>query len=80
MAFIALSVRAGWLARLLRVVNLKPSPARYTRDRMAGDPLNDLLGLHSARVGGYRVVYKIGADHTVRVLSINHRADVYRPR
>jgi mRNA interferase RelE/StbE len=41
---------------------------------------NDLSGLHSARVGVYRVVYEIGDDHTVRVLYIDHRADVYRPR
>lgn len=41
----------------------------------------ELTGLHSARVGTYRVVYEIhGADHTVRVVYIDHRADVYRPR
>lgn len=47
-----------------------------------GKPLRgDLAGLHSARVGTYRVVYEIGEDdHTVRVLYIDHRADVYRPR
>lgn len=41
----------------------------------------ELAGLHSARVGAYRVVYEI--DETglvVRVLYIDHRADVYRPR
>ncbi len=41
----------------------------------------DLTGLHSARVGAYRVVYEIGdADTTVRVVYVDHRADVYRPR
>lgn len=47
-----------------------------------GKPLRgDLAGLHSARVGAYRVVYEIGGEHhTVRVLYIDHRADVYRPR
>jgi len=47
-----------------------------------GKPLRgDLTGLHSARVGGYRVVYEIYQhDHTVRVVYIDHRADVYRPR
>lgn len=41
----------------------------------------ELAGLHSARVGTYRVVYEINeADHTVRVVYIDHRADVYRPR
>lgn len=41
----------------------------------------DLTGLHSARVGTYRVVYEISeADRTVRVVYVDHRADVYRPR
>lgn len=41
----------------------------------------DLTGLHSARVGAYRVVYEIcDTDTTVRVIYIDHRADVYRPR
>jgi len=41
----------------------------------------DLAGLHSARVGAYRIVYEINQDnHTVRVIYIDHRADVYRPR
>lgn len=47
-----------------------------------GKPLRgDLTGLHSARVGAYRVVYEIGdSDLTVRVIYIDHRVDVYRPR
>jgi mRNA interferase RelE/StbE len=41
----------------------------------------DLGGLHSARVGAYRVVYEISdRRRTVTVLSVDHRADVYRPR
>lgn len=45
-----------------------------------GKPLRgDLTGLHSARVGAYRVVYEIEAA-TVHVLYIDHRADIYRPR
>ena len=50
--------------------------------RRVGKPLRgELLGLHSARVGAYRVIYEINADdHTVRVLYIDHPADVYRPR
>lgn len=40
-----------------------------------------LTGLHSARVGAYRVVYEINeTDRVVRVVYIDHRADVYRPR
>jgi mRNA interferase RelE/StbE len=42
---------------------------------------SDLGGLHAARVGAYRVVYEIEADaRVVRVLFVEHRADVYRPR
>ena len=47
-----------------------------------GKPLRgDLLGLHSARVGAYRIVYEIDeGSRTVRVIYIDHRADIYRPR
>jgi mRNA interferase RelE/StbE len=47
-----------------------------------GKPLRgDLIGLHSARVGAYRIVYEIDeGSRTVRVIYIDHRADVYRPR
>ena len=47
-----------------------------------GKPLRgDLAGLHSARVGAYRIVYQIDqAGRTVRVIYIDHRADIYRPR
>jgi mRNA-degrading endonuclease RelE of RelBE toxin-antitoxin system len=41
----------------------------------------DLAGLHSARVGAYRIVSEIDqGSRTVRVIYIDHRADVYRPR
>jgi len=47
-----------------------------------GKPLRgDLIGLRSARVGAYRVVYEIDERaRTVCVLYIDHRSDVYRPR
>ncbi|MEX1038591.1 MAG: type II toxin-antitoxin system RelE/ParE family toxin [Acidimicrobiia bacterium] len=47
-----------------------------------GKPLRgDLTGLHSARVGAYRIVYEINqASRTVQVIYIDHRADIYRPR
>ena len=47
-----------------------------------GKPLRGALeGLHSARVGVYRVVYEItDAAGTVTVVCIDHRADVFRPR
>ncbi len=39
----------------------------------------ELAGLHSVRVGSYRVVYEITEDQVI-VLYIDHRADIYRPR
>ena len=50
--------------------------------RRVGKPLRgELGGLFSARVGAYRIVYEIEtATRQVRVIHIDHRADVYRPR
>lgn len=40
-----------------------------------------LAGLHSARRGDYRVIYRIAeADRRVEVVSIEHRSDAYRPQ
>ena len=48
----------------------------------AGKPLRlGLSGLHSARRGDYRVIYRIeAASRQVTVLAIEHRSDVYRSR
>lgn len=45
-----------------------------------GKPLfGPLAGCHGARRGTYRVIYRIDDDtHTVHVLDVDHRADVYR--
>jgi mRNA interferase RelE/StbE len=41
--------------------------------------LNELAGIHSARRGTYRVLYRIDDDaHEVIVLRVEHRSDVYR--
>jgi mRNA-degrading endonuclease RelE of RelBE toxin-antitoxin system len=47
-----------------------------------GKPLrNELAGLHSARRGDYRVIYRINdGEHQVEIVAIEHRADAYRPR
>jgi len=47
-----------------------------------GKPLQrELAGYGSARRGAYRIVYRLDEDaHEVRVLRIEHRSDVYRPR
>ena len=47
-----------------------------------GKPLQlRLAGLHSARRGDYRIIYRIDeVNHRVEVIAIEHRADAYRPR
>jgi mRNA-degrading endonuclease RelE of RelBE toxin-antitoxin system len=40
----------------------------------------DYAGLHSARRGEYRVLYRIDEDqHRVVIITVEHRADAYRP-
>jgi mRNA interferase RelE/StbE len=50
--------------------------------RRLGKPLRfELEGCWSAPRGPYRIVYRIhDATHTVSVLAVAHRADIYRPR
>ncbi|MFN2318769.1 MAG: type II toxin-antitoxin system RelE/ParE family toxin [Dermatophilaceae bacterium] len=45
-----------------------------------GKPLvGELVGLHGARRGDYRILYRIiDADHSVLVVRIAHRATAYR--
>ena len=39
----------------------------------------DLEGLHSARRGDYRIVYRINTEQrTIEVVAIEHRSDAYR--
>lgn len=47
-----------------------------------GKPLRlQLAGLHSARRGGYRVIYRIDDEaETIEIVAIEHRSDAYRPR
>ncbi|HET7235606.1 MAG TPA: type II toxin-antitoxin system RelE/ParE family toxin [Actinomycetota bacterium] len=41
----------------------------------------ELEGLWAARRGPYRVVYEIDEpNHQIRVLRVDHRTDIYRPR
>ncbi len=49
--------------------------------RRVGKPLRtDLAGLYSANRGAYRIIYRIDEDqHTIQVVRIAHRSDVYRP-
>ena len=47
-----------------------------------GKPLRlELAGLHSARRGDYRIIYRIDdARRQIEITAIDHRADAYRPR
>ena len=59
-----------------------------TLDAIAANPrrLGKQLALEhegrwSARRGPYRIIYEVLDDeHTVRVVAIGHRRDIYRPR
>ena len=53
-----------------------------TEPERMGRPLQgELAGYHPARRGAYRIVYRIvDREHIVRVVRIEHRADIYRPR
>ena len=45
--------------------------------RRVGKPLRfELEGLHSARRGDYRIIYRI--EDRVTIVAVEHRADVYR--
>jgi mRNA-degrading endonuclease RelE of RelBE toxin-antitoxin system len=47
--------------------------------RRVGKPLElDLQGYLSARRGAYRVICRVENERIVRVVRIDHRADVYR--
>ena len=56
--------------------SLAANPARV------GKPLRfDLAGLHSARRGSYRVIYRIEPDlKRVVIVAVRHRSDAYRPQ
>jgi mRNA-degrading endonuclease RelE of RelBE toxin-antitoxin system len=63
------------------VLDFMLGPLLENPHRVGKALLGDLSGLHSSRVGTYRVVYEISeTDRAVRVVYIDHRADVYRPR
>ncbi|MEV0840169.1 type II toxin-antitoxin system RelE/ParE family toxin [Actinocatenispora sera] len=47
--------------------------------RVGGCLFGPLTGCHGARRGTYRIIYRIGENtHTVHVLDVDHRADIYR--
>lgn len=76
----------GSLARLPQkaaaaVVEFMVGPRTEDPRRVGHRLRGEFGGLWAARRGPYRVVYEIEEpDREVRVLRIDHRADVYRPR
>lgn len=51
------------------------------RPRVGKPMRGELVGLHSARRGNYRVLYRIDPDtETVFVVRIDHRGRIYRSR
>jgi mRNA-degrading endonuclease RelE of RelBE toxin-antitoxin system len=49
--------------------------------RVRGPLRFDLIGKHSARRGDFRVIYEIDDDHhSVTIIAVDHRSDIYRPR
>lgn len=81
---------AGPARRALRQLPEKAATAvvEFAYGPLSGNPHRvgkaltlGLKGLHSARRGDYRVIYRIDDEHrVVEVLAIEHRADAYRPR
>jgi mRNA interferase RelE/StbE len=67
-------VRAAALEAILGPIAENP--------QRAGKPLvGELLSLHSARRGDYRIVYEIlEAEQVVIIHRVQHRGRVYRPR
>jgi mRNA interferase RelE/StbE len=54
--------------------SLADNPRRVAKPLKLG-----LAGLHSARRGDYRVIYRIDDHlHAVTIIAIEHRSDVYR--
>jgi len=83
----------AWTAPAQRALRKLPEKAavaavEFIYGSLAGNPQRvgkplrqELAGLHSARRGDYRVIYRINTDvHGVEIVAIEHRADAYRPR
>jgi mRNA interferase RelE/StbE len=67
-------VRAAALEAIL-------GPIAENPQRAGKSLVGELLGLHSARRGDYRIVYEVLEDEQVVVVHrVQHRGRVYRPR
>ena len=61
------------------VIDFITGPPLLEPKRVGRELRNELAGIHSARRGTYRILYRINDDErTVTVIRIDHRLDVYR--
>ncbi len=65
----------------MAVVEFIYGPLAHNPHRVGKTLRFDLEGMHAARRGDFRIVYRITDNATnVTIVAIEHRADVYRPR
>jgi mRNA interferase RelE/StbE len=87
------SFQVGWTATSRRALVKLPEKVASAVIEFCYGPLADnphrvgkglrleLEGLHSARRGDFRVIYRISEEEAlVTIVAIEHRADAYRPR
>ena len=61
------------------VIDFITGPLLLEPKRVGRELRNELAGIHSARRGTYRILYRINDnERTVSVIRIDHRRDVYR--
>lgn len=75
------AIRSGLPEAVAAAVIEFVTGALVANPQRVGKPLRgELAGIHSARRGTYRVLYRINeASREVVVLRIDHRSDAYRP-
>lgn len=63
------------------VIDFITGPLLDNPQRVGHELRHQLAGVRSARLGTFRVLYRIDDDlHEVTVLRVDHRGDVYRRR
>ena len=61
------------------VIDFITGPLLLEPKRVGRELRNELVGIHTARRGTYRILYRINDDErTVTVIRIDHRRDIYR--
>lgn len=83
----------GWSASAKRALRTLPEKVAHAVIEFGYGPLAEnprrvdkalrleLAGLHSARRGDFRLIYRIDdGEQRIDVVAIEHRSDAYRPR